>query len=150
VRWWAIALALVGLGLYLFDFQRITLRAPSVLGTAALIAGGRLMVGGAPQVTVGWFGIVASVVAVALFFLFAMTTIVRARFSTPTIGRTYLVGKQGMARTPIAPDGVVTVDGADWKASGHRESGIGAGDPVVVTGVDGVVLEVEPVRRNPA
>ena len=147
VRWWAVVLALLGLGLYLFDFQRITLRAPSVLGTGALLAGGKLMVGGAPQVTVGWFGIVASVVAVALFFLFAMTTIVRARFSTPSIGRTYLIGRRGTARTAIAPSGIVTLDGADWKASARRASGIAPGDQVVVTGVDGIVLEVEPGKH---
>ena len=45
-------------------------------------------------------------------------------------------------------DGEVTVDGARWRASGHREAQIREGDPVEVVGVSGIVLEVEPVKNS--
>ena len=86
------------------------------------------------------------VVAVALFFLFAMTTVVRARFSTPTIGREHLVGKVGTAETAVAPEGIVLVDGARWKANSRRASGIDPGDQVTVAAVEGFILEVDPVE----
>jgi membrane-bound ClpP family serine protease len=80
----------------------------------------------------------------ALWFGFALTTVVRARFSTQTIGRDHLIGRSGIADTAIAPEGTVTLDGARWRARSTRGSGIAAGDPVIVKAVEGVVLEVDP------
>jgi membrane protein implicated in regulation of membrane protease activity len=91
---------------------------------------------------------VASILAVLFFFLLAMPTVGRARFSTPTMGRDYLIGRRGNARVDLTPDGVVDVDGAQWPATTHREAAIHAGEPVTVTGVVGWQLEVEPVREN--
>jgi membrane-bound serine protease (ClpP class) len=146
VNWWALALGVVGLGLYLFDFQRIQLRVASIVGTVAMLVGGRYFVHEPPQLSMAWWSAVLIVVAVALFFLFAMTTVVRARFSTPTIGREHLVGKVGVAETAVAPEGVVVVDGARWKANSRRASGIDPGDRVTVAAVEGFVLEVDPVE----
>jgi membrane-bound serine protease (ClpP class) len=73
-----------------------------------------------------------------------MTAAVRARFSTPTVGREGMVGKMGAAEVPIDPDGVVLIDGARWRARTNRATPVGAGDPVRVVEVVGLVLEVEP------
>ena len=86
-------------------------------------------------------------VGIGAFFLFAMTTVVRARFSTPTIGRDHLIGKQGTAETELSPEGIVTVEGARWQASAARAAGLRPGDPVVVVAVDGILLQVEPQDR---
>src|SRR5690606_38309940 len=79
-----------------------------------------------------------------LFFIWGMTAAVRARFSTPTVGREGMVGKMGTAEVPIDPDGVALIDGARWRARTNRATPIGAGDPVRVVEVVGLVLEVEP------
>jgi membrane-bound serine protease (ClpP class) len=50
----------------------------------------------------------------------------------------------GTAEVPIAPDGIVMVDGARWRARTNRATPIGAGAPVRVVEVQGLVLEVEP------
>jgi len=146
VNWWALGLGVVGLALYLFDFQRIQMRLASVAGTVAMLVGARYFVHEPPQLSMAWWSAVLIVVTIAAFFLFAMTTVVRARFSTPTIGREHLVGKTGVAETAVSPEGVVVVDGARWKANSRRASGIDPGDPVVIAAVEGIVLEVDPVE----
>ncbi len=146
VNWWALGLGVLGLGLYLFDFQRIQLRIASLLGTVAMLIGARYFVHEPPQLSMAWWSAILIVLAIALFFLFAMTTVVRARFSTPTIGRQHLIGKRGTAETAIAPDGVVLVDGARWKANSGRASGIEPGDQVVIAAVEGITLEVDPAE----
>ncbi len=146
VNWWALVLGVLGLGLYVFDFQRIQLRLASLVGTVAMVIGARYFVHEPPQLSMAWWSALLIVLAVALFFLFGMTTVVRARFSTPTIGREHLIGKTGTAETAIAPEGVVLVDGARWKANSRRASGIGPGDNVVIAAVEGFTLEVDPVE----
>jgi membrane-bound serine protease (ClpP class) len=146
VRWWAVALVPVGLLLYTFDFQRNDLGWKSLLGTAALFAGGFWFTDAAPQIEQSWWVVGLVVAFAALWFGFALTTVVRARFSTQTIGRDHLIGRHGTAATAIAPDGVVVVDEARWQARSSRASGIVAGDTIEITAVDGIVLEVESVR----
>jgi membrane-bound serine protease (ClpP class) len=144
VRWWAVALVPVGLVLYTADFQRNDLGWKSVLGTAALTIGGLFFVDAAPQIVVSWWIVLLTVLGTALWFGFALTTVVRARFSTQTIGRDHLVGRTGRAESSIEPDGTVVVDGARWRARASRVSGIEEGDVVEVVAVDGVVLLVDP------
>jgi membrane-bound serine protease (ClpP class) len=92
--------------------------------------------------------VVLSVLAVLFFYLLAIPTMGRARFSTKTIGREGLVGKKGLAITDVSPEGVVEVEGARWPATAHRESGIRSGAEIVVMAVRGWRLEVEPGREN--
>jgi membrane-bound serine protease (ClpP class) len=77
-----------------------------------------------------------------------MPTVQRARLSTETIGRDYLVGETGTALVDFDPDGLVEVRGARWRGTAHREAGIATGDPVQVTGVDGLYLEVDPLTTK--
>ena len=77
-----------------------------------------------------------------MFYLFAMTTIVRSRFGTPTIGREHLVGAIGSAESVLDPDGVVAIDGAKWRARAHRAASISAGEAVEVVSVEGITLQV--------
>jgi len=142
--WWP-GVAAVGLGmaLYVVEFQRNDLAWMSVLGTLLIGFGGLRFVDAAPQMVPMWWVVLIVVIGTALFFVFAMTTVVRARFSTQTIGREHLIGKVGEALGPIAPDGIVRIDDAEWQARSTRVSGIGAGDRVVVAGVDGITLQVD-------
>jgi len=85
-----------------------------------------------------------------LWYMFAMTTVARSRFSTPTIGRDHMIGRAGTAVTDFAPLGEVEVDGARWSATAHREAGLAAGSKVQIVGVDGRFLEVEPIGQEDA
>jgi membrane-bound serine protease (ClpP class) len=77
-----------------------------------------------------------------------MTTIVRSRYSTPTIGREYLVGRRGVATSEFDPEGVVDLDGARWRARSTRAAGVSPGDAVEVLEVKGIILEVGPVDAD--
>ena len=76
--------------------------------------------------------------------MLALTAMVRARFSTPTVGREGMIGELGERRGAVDPDGVVLIRGARWRARTNRATPIGAGDSVRVVAVEGLVLEVEP------
>jgi membrane-bound serine protease (ClpP class) len=73
-----------------------------------------------------------------------MPAMVRARFSTPTIGRQSMIGEMGTALAAIEPEGTVEVRGAPWRARTNRATPIASGANVRVVAIDGLLLEVEP------
>ncbi|MGH9052542.1 MAG: NfeD family protein [Acidimicrobiia bacterium] len=147
LTWWALSLTLGGLGLLAADVQRGAPGIATATGLVMLAVGGLRFTDAAPQLVPTWWAVLATVVAVGLFFRVGITTVARARFSTPTIGREHLIGRQGKAASDLTPEGVVLVGEAQWKAVSHRQAGIRAGDPVTVVGVRGAVLRVEPAER---
>jgi len=144
ISWPSVGAVVVGLLLYTWDFQRNRLGWRSILGTVLLVVGGLTVTMARPQMAPTWWIVLVVVAGVALFYGVALTTIVRSRFSTTTIGREYLIGQKGRAETAFDPEGIVVVDEARWRGRAHREAGIEAGDGVEITGVDGIVLDVEP------
>lgn len=146
-NWWAAAIAVLGLLLYVFDFQRNDLGIASLAGTGLLLWGGLALIDGGKQMPVVWWPVVVTAVGAALFFGFALTTLSRSRFSTATIGREHLVGASGVAVGAFDPEGLVEVDGARWRAITRRTAEIAEGDPVTVIGVRGVILDVERAPR---
>ena len=83
-----------------------------------------------------WIALIAGIGGVMLAFIVGMPSMVRTRFATPTIGREWMIGKQGAAVGPVDPEGVVEVDSARWRARTNRATPIGAGEPVVVSSID--------------
>jgi membrane-bound serine protease (ClpP class) len=148
VNWWAVAGTLAATWLLTASYQKGGILVLNVLGAGLLTWSGFNFSAGEPQVRTGVAGVVLSVLAVLFFYLLAIPTMGRARFSTRTIGREGLVGKNGKAITDVSPEGVVEVEGARWPATAHRESGIRTGAQVVVMAVQGWRLEVELVREN--
>ena len=141
--WPGVAAAVAGLLFYTWDFQRNRVGWRSAAGTAFLIGGGLAFTNARPQFAPSWWIVLMVVAGTALFYAVGLTTIVKSRFSTPTIGRDHLIGRTGVADEALSPDGVVLVDGARWRARSHREAGIGSGDGIEVQGIDGVVLLVD-------
>jgi membrane-bound serine protease (ClpP class) len=144
VRPWALALAMVGWAVLTAAYQKGGVLVLTLLGAVMLQVGGTFLIDGSGQIDPRWFLVLPSVLAVLFFFLLAMPTVQRARFSTGTIGREGLIGERGVALEPFDPDGVVEVRGARWRATAHREAGLVAGSEILVAGVDGMFLEVEP------
>jgi len=120
----------------------------TVLGALALQVAGMFLIDGGGQIDPRWWLVLPSVLTVLFFFLLAMPTVQRARLSTETIGRDSLIGETGVAVADFDPDGLVEVRGARWRGTAHREAGIGSGDPIVVTGVDGLFLEVDSIATD--
>lgn len=144
VRWWAVGLTVVSAWLLAVAYQRGSVPALNLIGLTGLTVAGFAFTDAAPQFSPGIPGVLLTIGSAAFFFLLAMPTVARSRFSTQTIGRDHLIGRSGVAVTDFDPDGVVDVDGARWRASAHREAGIHASDRIVVQAVDGWYLDVAP------
>lgn len=128
---------------YAVDVQSGAPRVWTGIATVSFSAGSLLLYDG---ISLSWLALVPAVVAVVLFFVGAMPAVVRSRFSTSTIGREWMVGAHGEARTAIDPDGVVIVRGAPWRARTNRATPIAAGAGVRVAAIEGLELEVEPLE----
>lgn len=70
---------------------------------------------------------------------------VRVRSQRPVTGRDALIGQLAEVRKPVAPEGLVFVQGALWSAW-TDEGSFSAGELVEVAGVDGLRLYVRGVR----
>ena len=93
-----------------------------------------------------WIPMVVMTGAVAVAMFSGMPSMVRTRFSTPTIGRGWMVGELGEVVEDVSPDGVVRIRGALWRARCNRATPVTVGDQVRVAEIDGLWLEVEPLE----
>ncbi len=144
VRWWAVGLLMLAVFGYAVDVQAGRTAAWTVIGSVALVAGSLTLYGGSSRLDPPWWVLAIVIVGTLLFMLGAMPTVIRSRFSTPTVGRAGMIGEMGEAEVDVSPEGVVVISGARWRARTNRATPITAGDAVRVTAVDGLVLEVEP------
>ena len=139
----------VGLGLlvlaifaFTIDVQTGAPRVWSVVGAVSLVAGSVLLFDG---LSLSWISLLVGIGGTAAFMLTGMPAMVRTRFSTPTIGREWMIGELGDAQTALSPDGVVMVRGALWRARTNRATPIAVDEQVRVVEVTGLLLEVEPL-----
>jgi membrane-bound serine protease (ClpP class) len=141
-RAWAVGLVLVAVFGYAVDVQAGAARAWTFIATVALVVAsfGLYGLGLSPSPV----AVVSVVVGTLVLMVAGMPAAVRARFSTPTIGRESMVGEMGLALADVDPEGTVEVRGARWRARTNRATPLAAGDTVRVVGIDGLLLEVEP------
>jgi membrane-bound serine protease (ClpP class) len=81
---------------------------------------------------------------VAALFLVVARKVLAARRERPVTGVEALVGAPGTVLAELAPEGRVRAAGLEWRARATPGVALPAGSQVVVTGVDGLTLEVEP------
>ena len=106
-----------------------------VLGLAFLVNTGPIGLGVNPVVIFG------SAALTFAFFVFFVDRVWRARRAPVFAGAEVLLGATGEVREPLAPEGLVFVRGALWKAVASNGP-IPAGTPVRVVGRQGLQLEV--------
>jgi len=143
LRTWALVLLALAFPAFAIDVQTGVPRFWTGAGTIALVVGSVALFEDGPP---SWITLLAGIVGVLLAMLGGMPAMVRTRFSTPTIGRDWMIGETGVAVAAVDPDGVVTVRDAPWRAHTNRATPIAAGDEVRVTAIDGLTLEVEPIE----
>ena len=146
-RGWAVGLLVLSMVAFAVDVQTGVPRFWTAVGFVSFAVGTLFLYDG-PELS--WITLLGTFLALAVAVLAGMPAMVRTRFSTPTIGREWMIGEEGEAVTAVDPDGTVKVRNAPWRARTNRATPLAAGDPVVVVGLDGLVLEVEstdPERR---
>jgi len=141
IRLWAVALIGLSMVAFAIDVQTGVPRFWTGAGFVMFVVGSFAIYDG---FSLSWVTLLVAFVGLALTFLAGMPSMVRTRFSTPTIGREWMVGELGRAVTAVDPDGVVQIRDALWRASTNRATPIDELDRVRVVGIDGLVLEVEP------
>jgi membrane-bound serine protease (ClpP class) len=139
-----LSLVVVAVAALAVDVQTGVPRFWTAIGTVTLVAGSLLLF--TDGVSVGWLPLVVGVGGTLLLLVSATPAVVRSRFSTPTIGRDWMVGELVTTESVVDPDGTVLLRDARWRARTNRATPIAAGAPARVTGIDGVVLEVEPLE----
>jgi membrane-bound serine protease (ClpP class) len=139
----AVGLLLFAMLGYAIDVQTGVPRVWSGIATVSFTIGSFILYDG---LSLSWITLLVAIVGMAVAMIGGMPAMVRSRFSTPTIGREWMVGEVGTAVGRVAPDGVVTVRDAPWRARTNRATPIDASQPVRVVSIDGLLLEVEPLE----
>ena len=88
--------------------------------------------------------IIPAVLVTSAFFVFAATMAIRARLRKPTTGREGLIGELGVASTPIAPEGKISIHGEFWDVVSDQN--IEKGDKVQVIAVTNLKLRVKKIE----
>jgi membrane-bound serine protease (ClpP class) len=147
-RWWAVGLLVAAMGAFAIDVQVGIPRLWTGVGILFTIIGSFWLfepVSGS-SLRPNWLSLIAGIGGMMLAFIVGMPSMTRTRFATPTIGREWLIGSEGIAVSPVDPDGVVKIGDAQWRARTNRATPIKVGEPLRVAAIDGVTLEVEPLE----
>ena len=147
---WALARLVAGVAAVSVDVQAGRPRFWALVGSGLLVESSISLYDGPGALDPPLWQVLSVVAGALVFLLPGLAAVIRARFSTPTIGREWIVGEQGVAQVEFDQDGVVKVRDALWRANSSRAARIAPGDPVRVTAVRGLVLEVEPVEDGDA
>jgi membrane-bound serine protease (ClpP class) len=137
--------------LFVLDIKAPTHGALTIAGVGSFIAGGLILFNspGVPSfqrvsvpLVVG-----ASIVTAAVFFVI-LTFAIKAQRRPVNTGREALVGKIGIARTELNPEGTVQVGGELWSAEiMHNHPLISSGSRVEILQVQGIRIIVKEVTR---
>lgn len=141
-RWWAIALLMLSLLAMAVDIQTNVPRLYSAVGMVLFTLGTWFLF--RDGVSMSWITGLFGIVGAVLYVYTGMPSMVRTRFSTPTIGRKWMIGEMGTATSAVDPTGTITIDDTPWRAVTNRATPIQNGQQVRVVGIDRLMLLVEP------
>ena len=143
VTWWAVALVVLGLLLYAVDTAVAGFGPVTALSTVMFAAGSYWFYDSDVIAVDPWLVALTTLTALG-FFVVVMTVVLRAQAGPDDVAVEDLVGRPGIVRSVLNPEGHVFVADALWRArwtgEGKRRK---VGAPVRVHGVDGAVLLVE-------
>jgi membrane-bound serine protease (ClpP class) len=145
VRWWAVALVVLGLLLYALDTAIAGFGPVTALATVAFAAGSWWFYAAPALQLSGWLVATATLSAL-VFFVLVMTTVLRAQAGPEGTDVAELVGRTGVVRSMLNPEGHVFIDGALWRARAlgtDASGGVKVGTAVRVHAVDGPVILVD-------
>ncbi|MFB3889554.1 MAG: NfeD family protein [Candidatus Bathyarchaeia archaeon] len=91
--------------------------------------------------------VAATVLVIAALVAWIFYAAIRTRYSRIRTGEEALIGARGKAITDLTPEGTIRVVGEFWQAKTVTGT-VKAGEPVQVTGLDGMFLVVKPVEEK--
>lgn len=143
-----LALIALAIGLFVLEIKVTSHGILTVGATVAMLFGSLMLIDSPlPFMRVSLAVIIPSVLATALFFLFAVSMGVRAQRRRVTTGPEGLLGLEGVSRGGVGHDGgSVFVRGEFWNANSDED--IEDGARIEVVRVDGLTLGVRRVSRS--
>jgi len=145
-----LALIALGIGLFVLDLKLAGHAFLSVFGVIALVLGGLLLYQPGSTVRVHPLVLVVVIACVTVLFMVVARKVMAARRSRPVTGTDALIGVAGTALTALRPTGRVRAAGVEWRARIRGGGSVPAGAEVVVVGLDGLTLEVQPAAARSA
>lgn len=147
-RGWAVALIALAMIAFAVDVQVGIPRFWTGVGIVLTIVGSIFLYEPITGTSIwpSWLALVVGVGGIVLTFTSGMPSMTRTRFATPTVGREWMIGADGVAVDDIDPEGIVQVGDAQWRGRTNRATPIAAGEALKVVAIDGVTLEVEPLE----
>ena len=147
VNYAGLALILLGIGLLIAE---AFLFSHGILGTGGVVAfalGATILIDvETPEFRISWSLIGGVTVASTAFILLVVRTALSARRRKVVSGPEEMIGASGAVQDWSDGKGHVFVHGERWSASGDRK--LGQGQPVRVTGLVDLTVEVEPVAAK--
>jgi membrane-bound serine protease (ClpP class) len=141
-------LMLLALVLFFADLKAPSHGFLSVGGVFALVLGMAFLINTGPVgLGVNLFVSIAVALITFAFFVFFIRKVWQARRQPAFVSGDSMVGAVGQVRQDLAPEGLVFVQGALWRAS--AESPIPAGSAVRVVGREGLELQVALENSRP-
>jgi membrane-bound serine protease (ClpP class) len=144
VSYAGLLLMLLGFALLVLEVKVVSHGLLAVGGIASLLFGSLMLIDSPqPELQIGLRVIVPVVLTLSVIILFLVTLGLRAQKQPSVTGESGMLHASGQALTPIVPGGVgrVATHGEIWSATAAEA--IGAGDAVVVTGLNGLLLTVK-------
>ncbi|MGZ3591790.1 MAG: NfeD family protein [Thermodesulfobacteriota bacterium] len=145
VNYAGLALIFFGIILFIAEIKVVSHGLLAVGGVISLFLGSMMLFRSPVEyMRVSLSVIIPAVLVSAAFFIFAVTRAINARLKKPTTGMEGLIGEIGIASTPIAPEGKVSIHGEFWNATSDQNTE--KGDKVQVIGVKNLKLNVKKVE----
>jgi membrane-bound serine protease (ClpP class) len=147
-RGWAVALLVCATIAFAIDVQVGLPRVWTGIGITSTIVGSLWLFEPLPGTSLrpSWLTLIVGIGGVMLAYITGMPSMTRTRFATPTVGRDWMLGSEGTVVSSVAPDGIVRVGEAEWRARTNRATPVEVGETIRVVAIDGVTLEVEPLE----
>ena len=141
-----IALLVFAAFAYCLDIQAGAPRLWTLIATGALVWGTIVLFNGDNGAGMSWIPMMIGTAGMLAGMAWVTPVGVRSRFSTPTIGREWMIGEEGEAVEAINPDGVLKIGGTLWRARSRRAAPIAVGEKAKVEELSGLTLMVEPIE----
>jgi membrane-bound serine protease (ClpP class) len=139
-----IALILLAVALFIIDIFAPTHGVLTGGGIVAFFLGALMLFNHAPvgyRLPMSW--IISATVLTAAFFIFVVSKGIRAQFRPVQAGKETMLGRTVKALSRIdSQGGKVFIEGENWNAV--SETPVEAGQPVEITGIEGLTLKVKP------
>ena len=150
VNWAGLLLILFGVVLLIAEIKVVSHGVLAIGGVIAMLLGS-LMLYDAPETTgirLSWYVMIPAVGTTAALVFFAVSMGIRALYRPSVTGEAAMVGRLAVARSALAPDGQVLIDGELWRAV-SPEGRVEPGEAVQITAVDGLTLKVTRSAQRP-